>query len=219
MVFSVEDKALIKNLHLLKGCGSLSFLVDDHDCDKYRKISFIVEPLKLSLQSKYGRHYSPQPTICSQMIYATSSAAYTVLKDEKVLCLPSTSTLKKVTRCVGGNTGLDNSAYLQMRVSKLNQYQQTVLLIVDKIYVAKRIEYTSSGAVQGLTADGSVVSTLLCFMVKSLAAKYKDIVAIFPTSKLTATKLTAVSFNVVAISVDNLRQTESLLLTVCVVAL
>jgi len=208
MVFSVEDKALIKNLHLLKGCGSLSFLVDDHDCDKYRKISFIVEPLKLSLQSKYGRHY-----------YATSSAAYTVLKDEKVLCLPSTSTLKKVTRCVGGNTGLDNSAYLQMRVSKLNQYQQTVLLIVDKIYVAKRIEYTSSGAVQGLTADGSVVSTLLCFMVKSLAAKYKDIVAIFPTSKLTATKLTAVSFNVVAISVDNLRQTESLLLTVCVVAL
>jgi len=51
-------------------------------------------------------------------------------------------------------------------------------------------------------------------MVKSLTGKYKDIVAIFPTSKLTATKLhdcnievmallRAVSFNVVAISVDN----------------
>ena len=110
-------------------------------------------------------------------------------------------------------TLLDNSAYLRMRVCKLNQYQRTVLLIVDEIYVAKRTEYTS-GAIQGLRADGSVASTLLCFMVKSLTGKYKDIVAIFPTSKLTATKLhdcnievmallRAVSFNVVAISVDN----------------
>ena len=110
-------------------------------------------------------------------------------------------------------TLLDNSAYLRMRVCKLNQYQRIVLLIVDEIYVAKRTEYTS-GAIQGLRADGSVASTLLCFMVKSLTGKYKDIVAIFPTSKLTATKLhdcnievmallTAVSFNVVAISVDN----------------
>ena len=34
--------------------------VDDHDVVEYRKISFIVEKLKLSLQSKYSRHYSPQ---------------------------------------------------------------------------------------------------------------------------------------------------------------
>ena len=169
--------------------------------------------MSFSLQSKYGRHYSPQLTISSYMIYAASSAAYAVLKEENVLCLPSTSTLKKVTRHVGRNSGLDNSAYLRMRTSKLNQYQRTVLLIVDKIYITKRIEYTG-GAVQGLTADGSVATTLLCFIVKSLAGKYKDIVVIFPTSNLTVTKLydcyvevmallRAVAYNVVAISVDN----------------
>jgi len=51
-------------------------------------------------------------------------------------------------------------------------------------------------------------------MIKSLAGKYKDLVAIYPTAKLTASKLhdcyqevvtlvKAVGFNVVAVSVDN----------------
>ena len=57
--------------------------VDDNDGDEH--ISFIVGQLKLSLQSKYGRHCSPQPTIWSYIICAASSAAYTVLRDEKVL--------------------------------------------------------------------------------------------------------------------------------------
>ena len=57
--------------------------MDDNDGDEH--ISFIVGQLKLSLQSKYGRHCSPQPTIWSYIICAASSAAYTVLRDEKVL--------------------------------------------------------------------------------------------------------------------------------------
>jgi hypothetical protein len=85
--------------------------------------------------------------------------------------------------------------------------------MIDEIYVAKRVEYTG-GEVQGLTSDGAVASTLLCFMVKSLASKYKDLVGIYPMSKLTADKqhdcykevmilLRSVALNVVAIAVDN----------------
>jgi len=88
-----------------------------------------------------------------------------------------------------------------------------VTLIIDEIYIAKRVEYYS-GEVQGLTADGSVASTLLCFMVKSLASKYKDIVTIYPMDKLTSTKLfdcfnevmsllRRTALNVVTILVDN----------------
>ena len=75
------------------------------------------------------------------------------------------------------------------------------------------MEY-SPGEVHGLTADGQVDSTLLCFMVKSLVSKYKDIVAIYPMDKLTAANqygcyndvmvmLRGIGMNVVAISVDN----------------
>jgi len=88
-----------------------------------------------------------------------------------------------------------------------------VVLIIDEIYVAKRVEY-SAGQVVGLTSDGDVASTLLCFAVKSLACKYVDLVAIYPMAKLTAEKLydcykdvmqqlRKVSLKVIAMSVDN----------------
>jgi len=185
----------------------------DRDSEEFRKISFLKEQLQLLVKNKYGRHYSPQLTIFSFMIHAASSAAYSVLLEENILCLPSAATLKKVTRRLNRSSQLDNSAYLKLRVSKLNEFERTVLLIIDEIYIAKRVEY-SRGEVQGLTAEGDVASTLLCFMVKSLACKYKDVIAIYPMDKLTAAKqhecyqevmamLHATQLTVVAISVDN----------------
>jgi len=185
----------------------------DDDSDEDRKLSFVIEQLQLLSTIKYSRSYSPQLTIMSYMISAASSAAYNVLLDDNVLCLPSKSTLKKVTRRVDSSVGLDNKAYLKLRMSKLNGFETAVLLMIDEIYVAKRVEY-SRGDVQGLTSDGSVASTLLCFMIKSLAGKYKDLVAIYPMSKLTAAKLyncytevisllNDIGFNVIAVSVDN----------------
>lgn len=67
---------------------------------------------------------------------------------------------------------------------------------------------------QGSTSDGQVASALFCFLIKSLAGKCKDLVVMYPTTKLTASKqyecylkvaafLKIVSFNVIAISVDN----------------
>jgi len=119
------------------------------------------------------------------MVQAASPVAYQVLLDENMLCLPSTNTLKKMTWRLNSITAVDNSAYLQLQVSQLNEPERTVTLMIDEIYIAKRVEYTTGG-VQGLTAESSVASTLLCFMVKSLANKYKDIVAIYPMDKLTA---------------------------------
>ena len=181
--------------------------------DKTRKISFMVEQLQLLTKSKFGCQYSPQLTIFAYMFYASSSAAYNVVREENVMCLPSVNTLRKVTRRLNTSDGLDNKSYLKLRASKLNQFQRHVLLMIDEIYIAKRVEY-SRGAIQGLTPDGSVATILLCFMVKSIAGKYKDIVAIYPMSKLTAAKqhdcykevvalLQDVSLNLVGISVDN----------------
>jgi len=158
-----------------------------------------------------------QLTVFAYLLHATSATAYRVLLEQNVLCLPSVSTLAKVTRKVsssnGSSSGLDNTGYLQLRVSKLNEFQRHVLLIVDEIYIAKRVEY-SAGKIHGLTADGAVATTLLCFMVKSVVGKYKDIVAVFPIATLTAAKLSdcysnvmdtlrKVGLNAVAISVDN----------------
>ena len=204
------------SLHVLMAVNELQKALDcvqDSDSEQHMKLRFITEQLHLLMKQKYGRHYSPELTIFAFMIHAAGPAAYRVLQEENVLCLPSTNTLKKVTRRLSSVTTDDNSAYLQLRVSQLNEPERTVTLIIDEIYIAKRVEYSSNG-VQGLTADGSVASTLLCFMVKSLTSKYKDIVAIYPMDKLTAVKLfdcysevmtflRRTAMTVVAILVDN----------------
>ena len=187
--------------------------IDDSSSDKSRAIAFSVEQLKLLSTNKHARHYSPELSIFAYIIHATSAAAYNVLIEQNVFCLPSVRTLKKITRRLNVTEGLDNSAYLSLRVGQLNELQRTVVLIIDEIYIAKRLEY-SGGQIVGLTNDGTVASTLLCFAVKSLACKYMDLVAIYPMAKLTADKLNAcynevfslmkkVSIHVVALSVDN----------------
>ena len=149
----------------------------DENGDEYRKLSFILEQMRLARKNKYSRIYSPPLTIFSYIVFASSPAAYSFLLEQNVLCLASVNTVNKVTKRLNQNTGLDNSAYLSMRIEKLNEFQRNVLLIIDEIYIAKRVEY-SGGTVQGLTPEGTVASTLLCFMISSLAGKYKDIVAI-----------------------------------------
>ena len=109
-------------------------------------------------------------------------------------------------------SGLDDTTCLKIRFSKLNAYDRNILLMIDEIYLSKRVE-ASGGQVFGLTDGCEVASTALCFMVKSLSSSYKDMVAI-PIKNLRAESqkacfdkvmalLHGVGFNVIDISVDN----------------
>ena len=114
----------------------------EDDSEEYRRISFVLEQIKLGRSCKYARHYSAQLIILSYLVNAASPAAYNTLMEQNILCLPSAKTLGKVTKQLNSNTGLDNSSYLRLRISKLNEYERTVVLIIDEIYVAKRVEYS-----------------------------------------------------------------------------
>jgi len=67
--------------------------------------------------------------------------------------MPSTSTLEKVTRRLNTESGLDNTSYLKMQLSKLDEFEREVVLIIDEIYIAKRVE-RSGGKI--IARDGSV---------------------------------------------------------------
>ena len=194
----------------------------DEEQEESTIIRFVMEQLQLAITNKFCRHYSPQLTVFCYMLNAAISSAYSFLRDEKILCVPSVNTLRKVSRRLSAANGLDNASYLKLRVSKLNEFERNTVLIIDEIYVAKRVEY-SGGEMTGLTCDGVVASTLLCFMAKSIVSKYKDIISIYPVHKLTADKLHQcylevmallknVSLNVVAISVDNAATNRKFLL-------
>ena len=100
-----------------------------------------------------------------------------------------------------------------MRCSQLNVFDRNVILMIDEIYVSKRIE-AAGGQIFGLTEDCEVASTALCFMIKSLSSKYRDMVCIRLLRNLKAETqkrcfdkvmhlIHEVGFNVIGISVDN----------------
>jgi len=69
--------------------------------------------------------------------------------------------LSKVAKRLDGTDALSNVSYLKLRAGQLTELQRNVVLIIDEIYVAKRVEF-SGGLVKGLTADGEVAGSLLC---------------------------------------------------------
>jgi len=70
----------------------------DDSSDDHRKFSFILEQLKLTTKSKCRRHYSPQLTVFTYLLHASSAAAHKVLLEQNVICLPSVSTLAKTSQ-------------------------------------------------------------------------------------------------------------------------
>ena len=147
------------------------------------------------------------------IIHATSPRAYERLVEEQVLILPSVKTLKNITMKLDRTTGLDDSGYLKMRYSQLNAFDSNVLPMIDEIYLSKRLEATR-GEIFGLTEDGEVASTALCFMIKSLCSDYRDMVGVYPAKNLKTDiqkkcfdkimlLLHHTGFDVVAISVEN----------------
>jgi len=142
----------------------------DDGCPEYQRLTFVIEQLKLLATTKFARHYTPQMTVMAYMVHASSAAAYNTLLDSGVLCLPSVSTLKKVTKRLDSETGLDNTAYLKLRTSRLTELQRAVVLIIDEIYVAKRLEY-SGGEV--MTLLGNVTVCVVAVSVDNAAVNRK----------------------------------------------
>ena len=178
-----------------------------------KTLNFILEQLKLLFITKKQRRYSVEMLVMSYIMHATSSKAYERLCQEQIIILPSVKTLRKITMNLDQRTGLDDSDYLNIRFSKLNFFDRNVLLMIDEIYLSKRVE-SSGGQVFGLTESCAVAATALCFMIKSLSSGYQDMVGIYPIKNLKAESQKAcfdkvmllvheIGFNVIGICVDN----------------
>ena len=185
----------------------------DEDNNNFKLINFLHGQLNLSRVKKNARHYRPNILLFAYMVLFTSASAYKAILRENVVCLPFVATTGYVTMRLDQNTELDNAEYLKLRAEKLSQYKRTVLLMIDEIYVARRIEY-NGGNVYSVTNTREVASTSLSLMINSVGEPYKNLISIYPISQLTADKqcecykevfslFNSITLTVLATSVDN----------------
>ena len=95
-----------------------------------------------------------------------------------------TSSFKVEGGSVEGDIPQSTKQYLKTRIVSLNEREKTVNLILDEVYNARRVEY-SGGKFYGYE-NQQVTKTLLGFMIKSVAGKFHDMVALVPISNIDA---------------------------------
>ncbi len=180
----------------------------------FKKVAFLAEQLTLSTKIPATRRYSQDLLACSAMWENQSPSLYRHMTSEGILSLPSKRWIHQLTKALSLGTGLQPSSlsYLKARSKSLTEEQKLVILLIDEIYCAQKLEY-ASGKIHGLD-KGELSKTLLSFMIKSVRGNYSDMVALCPTKNLDAEKLQSetakvldalesLGFDVLLISTDN----------------
>ena len=144
-------------------------------------ISFVLEQLKLAFVSKNVRRYSSRTITTAFLWQLKSSWLYKKLR--QLLILPSISLLRKPSTDFDVQSRRLDLTYLEQRSARFSQQERLVVLMLDEVYTAKRLEYTN-GAFNGLTEAGTLAKTVLTFMVQPICGKYKDVVCLIAVDKL-----------------------------------
>ena len=125
--------------------------------------------------------------------------------------MPSSSRLRQLS--AGSDvTSIVDLKYLKHQSESLSAQERIVVLLLDEVYTAQRVEY-SNGSFVGLTENGVAAKTVLVFMVQSIYGKYRDVVCLMPVNKLNTDTLShwfnrvskAISafYKVLAVCADN----------------
>lgn len=192
--FGVHPQALTSLVDHFKEKASQLIL----DESKARKLNFLLDQLALTASSnKKQRRYSADLLACCALWQTTSPALYRQMLNEDILCLPSIRHLKNLTCPLNTATGMNEKAkiYLSERLKSLSEREKVMVLMIDEIYCAQRVEFMG-GNFFGLMDSSQPVKTVLVFMIKSIAGPFKDTVALFPIANLDSKIMKTTTFQV-----------------------
>jgi hypothetical protein len=172
---------------ILQQCVSLlEDLIPHADENLARKLTFIAEQLNLAKKGSKNRRYSALLLATAVMWDNVSPALYRQMISEDLLTLPGEKWVRRLSGGLSMDTGLPPATldYLRSRIKTLQDHEKLTSIIIDEVYSARRIEYMN-GKFYGFE-NCEATKTLLCFMIKSIAGKYGDIVAMVPLTKISS---------------------------------
>ncbi len=139
---SLENETFVVMEETLNNLSEVLLNCEDEKVGK--KLGFLIEQIKLLNISKLGRRYSPELLIVSYIIHSSSASAYETILEQGILSLPSLRTLKKVSKRLDNKSGLNNTEYLKMKISKLDSFDRIVSLMIDEIYLGESYKLSCS---------------------------------------------------------------------------
>ena len=184
------------------------------DEERVKNLHHVRENLYLIQSPPKQRRYSCNYLVFALLIQSRSTSAYKLLRDQHIICLPSIRTLQRLTSMFGNVNSDINLQYLRNRCINLSEIEKVVSLVFDEIYIFEKFDYSNETFV-GVSEDGiNAAKTVLCFLVKSLASPYRDVIHMVPVNGLTLSKLQQyftqaahialeAGFQVVSITCDN----------------
>lgn len=166
------------------------------DCEKeklkHNKIKFAVEQLELSLLKQL--RYSSELLIWAATFYYSFPGAYRMLRNTHVVTLPHPVYLGQFLTKIGPNsTGIGHSqrAFLKEKAKLLQHNDKVVTLMLDEVFVSSKLTY-KAGKILGVAENSSELdpaTTIQVFMSSSILSDHKDVIALFPVTKLNAETL------------------------------
>ena len=125
-------------------------------------IRFVIEQLQLLQVQKHECRYAVELITTAFLWQLTSTACYKKIR--QVLILPSSSRLRQLSAGSDVSTSIVDLKYLKLQSEGLSAQEKIVVLLLDEVYTAQRVEY-NNGSFVGLTEDGVPAKTVLAFMV------------------------------------------------------
>lgn len=155
---------------------------NDNVCIK--KLGFLIDQLKLLTKEEKQRRYSNDLLVFSYLTHAVSNKAYQSLLDSQVLSLPSIKTLNRLSQPWKADSTFISSKFITMRMSKLNEYERHCFIMIDEVYVSKKVEYVG-GKLIGIASDApKPAQTILVFMVRSICGQFEEVVCLLPIFRI-----------------------------------
>ncbi len=126
--------------------NGLSENVYDGKENQLKRISFIVEQLKLANENPHKRRYSTNFLWTAITWLKTSPVLYKLLIQEGLLTLPSISYLKQLSGAFSVQSGISPStiAYLKERVADLSAGDKIVALAIDEVFFIQMQDFLPS---------------------------------------------------------------------------
>ena len=134
----------------------------DEELDHAPLLKFIVDQLELIFVQPRGHQYSVSMLTLSFLWNMMAPNLYHKLTE--FFILPTVRHLHQLSQDGKVKENCIDLQYLCTRLSTVPVKHQLCLLCADKIYTAKKIEY-SNGRFYGITEDGKLAKTVLAFLI------------------------------------------------------